>query len=122
MDVDSEDCPLVDLLNVSPSSVDRILCSLEYAKKTFIKSTLNAHSVSFPSNATSDVMRSLLSLHITSGNCLGNSSIGCRSVVIGLIPAECVLLDRTDFQILLMSSLVKSLSLRSFLQYTKHSF
>ena len=114
MDVDSEGCPLVDLSNVLLSSVDRIFCSIKYAKKPFNKSTLEAHSVSFPSNATSNVMRSLLSLRITSGNCLGNSTIGCRRAVIGLIPAECVLLDHTNFQILLMSSLVKSLSLRSF--------
>ncbi len=104
----------MDLKNVSPCFVDDIIRSLEYAKKTFIKSLLVDHSVSFPLNATADVMRSLLSEHLTSRFCLGKTINGCHSVVVGLIHADCALLDRTAFQILLMSSLVKSLSLRSF--------
>ncbi len=84
MDIDSENSALVDLKNVSPCFVDGILRSHEYAKKTFIKSLLVDHSVSFPSNATADVMRSLLSQHLTSGFRLGNSTNGCRSVVLSL--------------------------------------
>ena len=112
MDIDPENSPLVDLNGVSPSYVNDILCSLEYAKKNYLKSSLAGHSVSLPSNATADVMRSLLSQHLTSGSCLGNSASGCRSVIVGLVHGV-ALVDQSQFQILLLSSLVKSLSVRS---------
>jgi len=75
MDIDSENIPFVDPKNVPPSSVKDTLCSLEYARKNSIERTLVDHSVIFPSNA-----RSLLSQYLISGRCLGNSTIGCRSV------------------------------------------
>jgi len=114
--VDSEDDPLVDLSNVSPTSgcIRDILCSLEYAKKTSLKGVLVGHLIKFPSNATCEVMRSLLS-RISSGSCLGARGNACRSIVVGLIQEDCALVNQTEFQILIMSAL-KTLSVQSVAQ------
>ena len=110
MPIDSEYAPKKC---VSPTSVAEILSSLEYAKKSFLKCALEHHSISFPSNATCEVMRSLLSLHISSGCCLGCSADACRAVVAGLIHEDCTLIDQLQFQILIISSSIKKLSSRS---------
>ena len=111
--VDSEDDPLVDLSNVSPTCIRDVLCSLEYAKKTSLKGVLVGHSISFPSNATCEVIRSLLSHHISSGSCLWAQGNACHSIVVGLIQEDCALVNQTEFQILIMSTLVKTLLVRS---------
>ena len=66
-----------------------------------------------PLIATSDVTRSLLTHHFTSGNCFGNPGTACRNTVADLIHGNCILTNRTQFQIYLMSLLVKSFTLRT---------
>ena len=101
--------------NISIFSVKDVFGSLEYAKKSFIKTILKNHSITIPSKATSDTMRSLVIHHLTSGNCLRNSADACRDIVGSLVSSDnCLLMNRTDFQILLLSSLIKSFSLRTF--------
>ena len=108
------DDPSVEANNSPPSSVKDLLRLVEYANKSFIKTILVGHSLMFLLNATSDVMRSLLTHHFTSGNCFGNPATACRNTVADLIPGNCILTNRTQFQIYLMSLLVKSFTLRTF--------
>src|SRR6266545_3024372 len=110
MIIDSPSPSSVKSNNRSFSSVKEVLRSVEYANKSFIKNILVSHSVTFPPYATGEDMKSLLAHHLTLGTCLGNSANACRNIVLGLLPESdnCCVYNKTGFQILIMTSLIKS--------------
>ncbi len=111
------DCSSQSTVHANNRSIKSILHSVEYANKSFIKTELVGHSITFSSNATTEDMKFLLAHHLSSGNCFALAAEACTGIVLTLLPDsddKVLVSNQAAFQILIMTSLIKLQSLRIF--------